>query len=257
MQYTEVADARDLPGLRLALTKGFPGPWSESAKAILHVKGIDYVPVAQYAAEPNEDLVAWTGRRNAPVAVYNDEPARDGWYQILMLAERLVPEPALLPADSEQRALVVGISNEVVGEEGFCWNRRVMMMMVSMPGGAEADPKSALAQMAREYRISPAAAQAAPERAAGILRMLARRLHAQKTAGSPYLVGPNLTACDIYWACCAGMISPLPADVNPMPEQYRASQANMGPVLAAAADPILFAHRDYIYRTHLKLPLDF
>ena len=71
MQYVEPAEARHLPGLRLALTVGFPAPYSMSARAVLDLRGVPYVPVAQYAAQPNADLVAWTGHRNAPVAVSN------------------------------------------------------------------------------------------------------------------------------------------------------------------------------------------
>ena len=45
MEYKTVAEAKDLPGLRLALTAGAPAPWSQSAKSILHVKNIPYIPV--------------------------------------------------------------------------------------------------------------------------------------------------------------------------------------------------------------------
>lgn len=72
MEYVAPKVARTMPGLKLALTTGVPGPWSESAKSILYVKKIPYVPVAQIAGAPNEDLVAWTGHRNAPVAVFEE-----------------------------------------------------------------------------------------------------------------------------------------------------------------------------------------
>ena len=97
MEYKTVAEAKDLPGLRLALTAGGPAPWSQAAKSIFQVKHIPYIPVAQHGGQANEDLVAWTGHRNAPVAMYDKEPARTGWYEILMLAERLAPTPSLLP----------------------------------------------------------------------------------------------------------------------------------------------------------------
>ena len=42
-QYIEVEDAIERPGLRLVLTAGVPGPWGESAKGILAVKGIEYL----------------------------------------------------------------------------------------------------------------------------------------------------------------------------------------------------------------------
>jgi glutathione S-transferase len=258
MQYLEPNEARSLPGLRLALTTGTFAPWSEAAKSIFAVKGIAYVPVAQYAGQENRDLVDWTGSRNAPVAVYADERPCEGWAEILLLAERLAPTIPLLPVDAADRALVFGLSHEICGEEGFGWTRRCMMfgrILDAVRAGAEIEP--GLRAMLRDYRITEATSAAAPSRAAKILRMLAARLHAQRTTGSRYLVGDRLTACDLYWACFAAMVEPLPQAVNPMPERIRRLYVDVGPVLAEARDPILFEHRDFIYATHLTLPLDF
>ena len=127
MDYLDPADARNLPGLKLVLTVGVPGPWSESAKNILEYKGIDYLPVAQHASRENEDLVAWTGIRNAPVVVWENEPPRSNYQDIVALAERLKPEPRLLPADPDARALCFGISAEICSEGGFGWKRRHVM----------------------------------------------------------------------------------------------------------------------------------
>jgi len=258
MDYVEPGAARNLPGLRLALTVGVPGPWSESAKAIFAVKGLDYVPVAQYAGKENPDLVAWTGSRNAPVAVFDDEAPRQGWAEILLLAERLNPELPLLPADPAERALVFGLAHEICGEEGFGWTRRVMMfeaILAAARGGAALE--SGMLAMLRDYRITEAAIAAAPGRIIGILDMLAARLRDQRAAGSHYLVGNALSACDLYWACFAALIDPLPAAVNPMPDFLRRAYGGVTPALAAAKHPILFEHRDFIYATHLTLPLDF
>jgi hypothetical protein len=41
-----------------------------------------------------------------------------------------------------------------------------------------------------------------------------------------------------------------------MPEQFRKTYTNTDPVVQAAADPLLFAHRDFIYREYLELPID-
>ncbi len=51
------------------------------------------------------------------------------------------------------------------------------------------------------------------------------------------------------------MIDPLPAAQCPMPEMLRAGYRLNDPELAAAADPILLEHRDFIYREHLRVPL--
>ncbi len=266
MNYLEVAEAKDLPGLRLVLTAHVPGPWGESAKKILEYKRIRYAPVAQYAAKANEDLVAWTGVRNAPNAMYADEPPRTGWYDILMLAERLAPERPLLPTASEDRVQVLGISAEICSEWGFGWARRLMM---GTPYAGTPDPVRVaglsrppwtaedIARMRAGYSASVGGPAQAPARCADILLMLTERLRRQKARGSPYLVGETITACDIYWTVFSMALEPLPPAVNPMPDWMRMSYEMIGPVIEAASDPILLTHRDFIYARHLSLPLDF
>jgi hypothetical protein len=52
-------------------------------------------------------------------------------------------------------------------------------------------------------------------------------------------------------------LEPLPHEVNPMPDWMRLSYEMIGPVIEAANDPVLLAHRNLIYERHLSLPLDF
>ena len=264
MKYLEVAEARDMPGVRLVLTANVPGPWGESAKKIFEYKRIEYAPVAQHGGQENADLVAWTGTRNAPVAVYEDELPRTGWYDILMLGERLAPGRPLLPDAPEDRALVTGLSNEICGEWGFGWTRRLMMMKPPAPDPAVAAKPAkspfaadAAARMARAYSATLGDVTAAEARCAAIVRALAARLHRQHDAGSRYLVGDRLTACDIHWTVFSSMLEPLPQDVNPMPDWMRRVYEATGEAVAAASDPALIAHRDYVYAEHLSLPLDF
>jgi len=73
IEYVEPSLARTLPGLRLALTVGVPAPPSLSARSIFDLRGVEYIPVAQMPAVENAELKDWTGHRNAPVALYNDE----------------------------------------------------------------------------------------------------------------------------------------------------------------------------------------
>ena len=94
--YASVEEAKAAHGMRLVLTRGVPGPWSESAKSILWAKKIPYLPVAQEGGGANLELLAWTGRENAPVTIYEGEPPRAGWAEILWQAERIAPDPALL-----------------------------------------------------------------------------------------------------------------------------------------------------------------
>jgi len=69
MDYVSVAEARAMPGLRLALSAGTPGPWGEAAKAVLKLRCVPFTPVRQHIMQANEELAEWTGFRNAPVAV--------------------------------------------------------------------------------------------------------------------------------------------------------------------------------------------
>ena len=41
-----------------------------------------------------------------------------------------------------------------------------------------------------------------------------------------------------------------------MSELFRAVYINTDPVVQTAADPVLMAHRDFIYETYLELPID-
>ncbi len=257
MDHIEAKDARDLPGLRLAVTKNIPNPFCEAAKSLFHVKGIPFTPVAQHAAQPNEDLKAWTGYRNAPVAIWNEEPARAGWAEILMLAERLNPEPSLLPADRALRAQVFGLCHEICGEGGFAWNSRFMMFPQEAANDAKAEKGSWDEILHRQYGASREQVEQAPERAASVLRFLASQLHEQKASGSAYFVGDGLTAADIFWACMSIGVSQLPTEWSATPGFLRKVWGQMGAKLTDALDPILIEHRDRIYQTYLKLPLDF
>ncbi|MFK7895619.1 MAG: hypothetical protein AB8G23_07265 [Myxococcota bacterium] len=259
MEYLDPAEARTRPGLRLALTTGVPGPWGEAAKAVFHIKGLDYLPVRQTAGEENEALVEWTGHRNAPLAILDDEPARAGWDEILHLAERLAPTPALIPATGHERALMFGLANEICGEDGLGWNRRHQLLapMLASPDAATNPALAAGRTLGGQYGWSPEAAERANGRVCQILSTFSDQLSAQKKAGSDYLVGDALSALDLYWATFSAMIEPMGPELNPMPEMMRAAYSTLTPEIAAVADPALIAHRDFIYMKHLKLPLDF
>jgi hypothetical protein len=123
-EWIDMAEARRQKGLRLVLVRGVPSPWGEAAKAILQVKKLPFVRVAQQPGGTNPELLDWTGQTSAPVAAFEDERTRTGWAEILLLAERLAPEPRLVPASPTERALLFGLANELAGELGFGWCRR-------------------------------------------------------------------------------------------------------------------------------------
>ncbi len=112
-------------GLRLVLVRGVPSPWSQAAKAILEIKGLPYVAAPLDVGAANAEIAAWSGQNSAPVVAWQGEKPINRWLDILLLAERLVPAPALLPANPLQRALAIGLGHEMLGERGIAWNRRL------------------------------------------------------------------------------------------------------------------------------------
>jgi len=254
MKYLKVAEARDLPGLRLALTANLPGPWGEAAKAVFKVRGVTFQPVEQLLLQPNEELVAWTGYRNAPVAILDDEPAVANWHDILILAERLGTGPSLLPSDPVERSLALGFSAEICGPDGFGWNRRLTISPIPTD---DQDVDPATLRIRRGYGLRMDAVAQASERVAMILSGLSRQIHSQRAQGSFYFVGDHLSACDLHWAAMSQMVAPLPHEHCPMPDWMRELYARLAPVIAQALDPILLDHRDYIFRRYVGLPLEF
>ncbi|MFO0691236.1 MAG: hypothetical protein U0900_21235 [Myxococcota bacterium] len=260
MEYLEPEVARSRKGLRLVLTAGVPGPWGEAAKSIFHLKGIDYLPVRQTAGESNPVLIAWTGHANAPQAVLDDEPARTGWAEILLLAERLAPKtPSLIPEEPRERAMMFGIGFEICGEDGLGWHRRLQIMdaMLGAPG-AEKHPQLETARtLGQRYGYSREAAARSSLRVRQIVRLISDQLASQAKRGSEYLVGDRISAADVYWSTFSAMLQPMPDELCPMPAPMRASYAMLPPEVTAELDPAIFAHRDRIYRKHLKLPVEF
>ena len=257
-EFKSVAEAKPLGGLRLVLTGGVPGPWGESAKGVFHAKGIPHVPVLQSGGHPNPELLEWTGHENAPQAVFEDEPARTGWAEILFLAERIEPKPSLLPDDPADRALMFGLAHEICGEQGFGWSRRLMMLHGTLSLGLSDDNPlvQIMTRLGNRYGYTPERGELAAERAASILRMLAARLDAQRQRGSRFFVGDALTAVDIYWAAFCGIVDPLPPELCPMNDMMRQQYLAKDPVLKSALAKSLLEHRDAIYRDHLELPID-
>ena len=135
--------------------------------------------------DDSEPLKEWAGQRSGPVAIYDDEKPRAGWAEILLLAERLAPTPALLPEDAAERALAFGLAHEICGEDGLGWARRLQLIHAGLQGAGGFPPRIA-AYLAKKYGHSPETGNAASARVVALLGMLAARLKAQKAAGSHY-----------------------------------------------------------------------
>jgi glutathione S-transferase len=173
------------------------------------------------------------------------------------LAERLAPEPALIPAAIDERVLMFGLSNELCGETGFGWARRLMLFHLTLgdPKAPEA-AKKGMSVMGNKYGYATKPAEAAPARVVEILRTLSKQLEAQHAKGSRFLIGDRLSALDIYWAAFAALLQPLPEDLCPMPQTYRRLYTCTDKAVMEAVAPQLLAHRDFIYHEYLQLPVD-
>lgn len=254
-EYVSVEQARGMGGLRIVLTPGGPAPWSEAIKRILHVKRLPYIKVAQETGA-NLPLQEWTAQTSAPVAIWNDERPRSLWNDQLFLLERLAPEPALIPAAIEDRALMFGYSNEICGETGLAWSRRLMMIGAMESSKGEGGRMFAK-HLAGKYGFDAEGAKRAPARVGGILALLSAQLMQQHSAGSRFFIGNSLSALDIYWATFATLIQPLPQELCPMAPGLRRAQTLTDPEALEGLNPILLEHRDFIYHEYLQLPMDF
>jgi glutathione S-transferase len=244
-----ISAARKLGGLRLVLLQGTPSPWGEAAKGILDLKKIPYTRVHRAADDPPGALLEWTHQDSFPAAMYEDERARTGWAEILFLAERLSPAPALIPRDAAERALMFGLSHEICGEMGLGWARRLVLLAPALSGAADAMMQG----MVRKYGSSPGELKAAGQRVVDVLKLLSAQL---RRAGKGFLVGSSLSAVDIYWATFCNLFAPLPPAQLALPESLRAMFSAREPEIQAALDPALLEHRDRIYRQYLKLPVE-
>ena len=254
MDYLQPSEARELPGLRLALTSHMPAPYSMSARAVFDLRSVPYTPVAQAGAGENADLKTWTGHRNAPVAVYNDEAPRAGWLDILNLAERLGEGPSLMPDDLQHRMFMIGLTNELIGENGLVWNMRLIMLGMGGPERAAAAAESN--PMYAAYGYSEQAREAAQDKAQQILQRFTAHAGEQHERGSHYLIGDALSALDVYWACFSLLFKTLPEQECPMPGGLRKSY-DMGSEVVGGCDGFLIDQRDWIYANHLQLPMEF
>jgi glutathione S-transferase len=256
-QYVEVEQAVGMNGLRVVLSPGVPGPWSEAAKGILHVKKLPYIKVRQELGGENLPLLRWSAQTTAPVFVYENERPRSLWNDQLFLAERLAPDPPLIPATAEQRALMFGLANELCGENGFGWSRRLMMLHATLANAnAPEAAKSGASFLGTKYGYAPAAAEAAPRRVGEILQALNAQLDSQRRSGSRFFIGDRLSALDIYWAAFAALIQPLPDELCKMSPGFRRMYTCSDTGVMAAASPQLVAHRDFVYHQFLELPVD-
>ncbi len=251
----DIEQARRASGLRIVTLAYVPSPWGEALKGILHIKQLPHARVGHVFGSPTTTLQEWTAQDSFPVMAWNDERPRTTWIEQLYLAERLAPTPRLIPERLEDRILMFGYSNELCGENGIGWTERLRGVheQVTKPGG---DPAGVSAYLGKKYGYTPEIGKRAVERVAAGLTALAERLQAQKSRGSRYFIGDNLSATDVYWAAFSNAMKPLAPELCPMPEMIREMFTTTEPTIAAATKPILIEHRDFIFKNYLELPVD-
>jgi hypothetical protein len=111
-EYVSVAEARKMSGMRIVLGRGIPGPWAEGIRGILDVKKIPYTRAMFEIGSDHADLIAWTAQASTPAIAWNDEPPKSNWAEQLYLAERIQPEPSLIPANQADRIKMFGYAND-------------------------------------------------------------------------------------------------------------------------------------------------
>lgn len=253
-EYVDIEQAVQRPGLRMVVVGGISSPWGEAAKGLFHIKGLDWAAVRlDYTSDAMKQFAG--GRRDAPVVVYNDEPPRHAWDQILLLAERLAPEPALLPADPAERALAMGLAHEVCAEGGLGWARRLQLVHAGLCGTGGGFAPQAAAYLARKYGYRAEEAPQHGRRVAALLDMLTARLRSQRAAGQRCLLGSQVTAVDVYSATFMALFKPLPQTACAMDPATRQAFETLDAATARALSPELLGHRDWMYERWLELPL--
>jgi len=271
INYISIREARGMPGLRMVLGEfTLPGPWHEACKGVYYVKGLDYIPVKSAndgaadiqvgMGDSQSDLVEWTAQSSAPVVVWNDERPRSQWNDQLYLAERLSPEPRLIPTDSDDRIRMFGLANELLGEGGLCFLKRHFMVSVPLESEAQDTPEHELFSfLGSKYGYDENKLQTHSSRIVGILASMSAQLARQRALDRHYLIGEQLSALDIYWATTCGFLDPMPEDRCPMSTDFRQPHfyGSVNSDISNALTSELRAHRDFIYEEHLQLPIVF
>ncbi|MGR3635752.1 MAG: glutathione S-transferase family protein [Shimia sp.] len=249
LEFVGTAEGMAAEGLRVTIVRGVPSPWGEAVKGVLHVKAIDWQPVSFDGQDPQQ--TEWTGEVSAPTAILDGEAPKATVRAIIELAERLAPEPALLPADGVLRARVLQMGDDLMGDGGLAWSRRLQLVHYGMTskGGFAGGVAACLAA---KYGYIASMGDSYGPRVVSLLEEFSEILASSK---GPYLLEDVMTAADIQLACVMALFAPLPDDVCAMHPKGRASFETLDAEIKAALAPNLLAHRDDMYAQHLETPL--
>lgn len=255
LEFVDAATARDAEGLRLVVAHSVASPWSLAARAILELKQLPGLLVR--ALRQDELVQSWTGIRswNVPILIYQQELPRTGWAEILGLTERLRPEMPLVPSAPEARALHYGLSHELMGEGGVLWCARSLAIDAGLTSeGAAGFAAPVATYLGSRYGRQAGAGQAARARVVEGLALVAKQIERSHANGHRYVFGEQLTALDVYIATALNMLAPLPPEQCP-DNRAHAAFAWINSQIADAIPPSVLEHRDFMYNTHLGLPI--
>ena len=254
MRFVELEEARQASGLRLVIATNVPSPWSQAALGLFDMKGLDYLAVRYRRTD--EEIRRWTGARNVPAVLFDDEPPRTGWAEIVTLGERLGGRMSLVPEDDDRRVRMFGLSHEILGEGGLGWNVRLLVTHASLTtDGRTGWPKPVAEYLAPRYGYAPDRVPATRARAVGILRLLDTVLAESRSQGHAYFLGPSPTALDLHLAVTLGTIWPLPEEQCPMLPPIRHAFETLDQAVKEAVSPALLEHRARMFSRHLVLPV--
>lgn len=250
-EYMTPDAAKGLDETAMVVVRGVPSPWSESAKGVFHVKKLSWNAVGH---NPNDKALAdWTGAHNAPAVIRQGEPTRTDWRDILFLAEDLSPTPSLLPQDENDQRAMLDLAQDVLGENGLAWSRRLQIVHVGMQ--MDGAPLQHATYIGSKYGYDPDQTAQVEARVCEVLQWLDARLATQLAKGSGTFFDDRLTAIDIYSAAVMAMFAPMPDEYCPMHPGVRAGFNYMSPETKKAFSQRLIDHRDMIYDRYLALPL--
>jgi len=249
MRFVPLEEARTAPGWKLVVAAHLPSPWSEAAKGVLHVEGIDAVLVRFSSSDAA--VKEWMGWHNVPVLLVPGEPIRTHWSDILEAAARAGGTP-LVPRDPDARARLIGLAHDLLGENGLAWSGRLLAIHRGLvTEGKEGFALRVARYLAPKYGYAPDRVDAARAR----VRALFDRF-AALVGGRAYALGDSLTALDVYLATTLGPFAQMPEALCPgFHPTVRHAFATADPELWDALPTALRAHRDRIYEKHLELPV--
>lgn len=247
LNYVTTEKAQAATGLRMIVVGGVPSPWSEAAKGIFHVKRLSWLPV--YLDHQDRAQTIWAQTDSAPVVFWKDKAPLSETADIVALAQRIAPEPDLLPASMAPD--ILAFIDLLTAPNGLGWQRRLQQIHAGMRGQEGGFHPKIADYLGKKYGYDTEAGEMAAGRADGILKRVSSKL----AESGDFLFGNTLTAADIYCAAFMALFAPLPEELCAMrPSTRRVFEHISDPVRDTLSAGLLL-HRDRVYRDFLETPL--